>query len=243
MNVPSQIGAYSRLASPPRSRVLAAMCHTWDGELLVSCEGDGQMTRLRSRSNAGVIALILVIGLIGVGCTESSDSDGAVNFYESLDLASPTAAVETFSDAFARKDFMTVWLAFDTKAQLAAGQSFNLLQWSNLLRTDAVPDIGSEIGSALSIQSLETTDRWHVFERIMMIADEHDAYLIDLRGDVTPGGETPLGDDVEVTGVVEGIDGEVRFRMVQSPSGRWRVFQVIVPGGDENTFPWSVPSQ
>lgn len=203
---------------------------------------DDQMTKLRSRSNVGVIALVLVLGLLAAGCTESSDSDGALNFYESLDLASPTAAVETFSDAFARKDFMTVWLAFDTKAQLVAEQSFNLLQWSKLLRTDALPDMGSEIASALSLQNLETTDRWHVFERILMIADEHDAYLIDLRGDVTPGGETPVGDDVEVTSVVEGIDGEVRFRMVRSPSGRWRVLRVIVPGGDEGNIPWSIPS-
>ncbi len=218
-----------------------AACKNWKGEPSVFDVGDDQMTKLRSRSNVGVIALVLVLGLLAAGCTESSDSDGAVNFYESLDLASPTAAVETFSDAFARKDFMTVWLAFDTKAQLAAGESFNLLQWRNLLRTDAVPDIGSEIASALSPRNLETTDRWHVFERIMMIADEHDAYLIDLRGDVTPGGETPVGDDVEVAGVVEGIDGEVRFRMVQSPSGRWRVLRVIVPGGAEVNGPWSIP--
>jgi len=68
-----------------------------------------QMSRLLSRSHCAVIALVLMLALIGAGCTaESSDSSGARNFYESLDLASPSAAVETFADAFARKDFMTV---------------------------------------------------------------------------------------------------------------------------------------
>jgi hypothetical protein len=76
----------------------------------------------------------------------------------------------------------------------------------------------------------------------MMIADDHDAYLIDLSGEVTLGEESQVGDDVEVSSVVEGIEGEIRFRLVQSPSGRWRVFQVIVLGGDETAIPWSVPS-
>lgn len=206
-------------------------------------EEDDQMTKLRSRSSIGVIALVLMLGLIAAGCTaESSDPDRAPNFYESLDLASPTAAVETFSDAFARRDFMTVWLVLDTVAQFASNEHMNLLQWRNLIDTGAVPDLGSKIGSLLSFENRETTDRWYIFDGIMMIADDHDAYLIDLSGEITLGEESQVGEDVEVSSVVEGIEGEVRFRLVQSPSGRWRVFQVIVPGGDETAIPWSVPS-
>ncbi|NOY57050.1 MAG: hypothetical protein GXP34_13845 [Actinobacteria bacterium] len=165
-----------------------------------------------------------------------------MNFYESLDLESPSAAVETFADAFARNDFMTVWLTFDMRTQEILGASFDLLQWRNVIDTDAVPDMGSEIASVLSFDNLETTDRWYLFSEVMMIADRNDAYLIDLSGDVTPGDETQVGDDIEVSSVVAGIDGEVRFRLAQSPSGRWRVLQVIVPGGDETAIPWSVPS-
>ncbi len=202
-----------------------------------------QMSRLLSRSHFGVIALVLMLALIGAGCTaESSDSSGARNFYESLDLASPSAAVETFADAFARKDFMTVWLTFDVRTQEMLGASFDLLQWRNVIDTDAVPNRGSEIASVLSFDNLETTDRWYIFDEFMMIADRNDAYLIDLSGDVTLGEESHVGDDVEVSSVVEGIDGEVRFRLTQSPSGRWRVYQVIVPGGDETAIPWSVPA-
>ncbi len=220
------------------------MCQTWKHDPLMFDVGDDRMTRLHSRSCVGVMALALVLGLIGAGCTaESSSSDGAGNFYESLDLASPTAAVETFSDAFGRKDFMTVWLALDVRTQVMAGASFDLLQWSNVIDTAAVPDMRSELDSVLSFDSIESTDRWYVFDRIMMIADRNDAYLIDLSGDVTVGEELQVGDDVEVSGVVEGIDGAVRFRLTQSPSGRWRVHQVIVPGGDEGMIPWSVPSQ
>jgi hypothetical protein len=204
--------------------------------------GDDQMTKPRFRSNAGVIALVVVLGLIGAGCTaESSDSDGALNFYESLDLASPSAAVETLSDAFARNDFMTVWLVLDKQAQFFAGQHINLLQYSNLIRTDAVPDMHAEVSSVFVLADLETYDRWNIFSQIMMIADRNDAYLIDLSGEVTVGGESLVGEDVDVLSTVDGIEGEVRFRVTKSPSGRWRVHQVIVPGGDQDMIPWSVP--
>ena len=45
---------------------------------------------------------------------------------------------------------------------------------------------------------------------------------------------------VDVITSVEGIDGEVIFRTVPTPSGHWQVMQVIVPGGDEDLLPWSV---
>lgn len=220
-----------------------AACQTWKREPSVFDVRDDQMSRLRSRSHLGVIAIVLMLALIGAACTaESSDSDRVVNFYESLDLESPSAAVETFADAFARNDFMTVWLTFDVTTQVRVGVSFDLLQWRNVIDADAVPDMASEMASVLSFDNLETTDRWYLFAEVMMIADRNDAYLIDLSGDVTLGEESQVGDDVEVFSVVEGIDGEVRFRLVQSPSGRWRVYQVIVPGGDEAAIPWSVPS-
>ncbi len=201
------------------------------------------MRTRRSPVLASLGIALIVLSLIAAGCTSASPfPDDAANFYESLDLESPTRAVETFSDAFARKDFMTVWLTLDKRAQFEFESSFNLLQYSHLIDMDAVPDMQAEIVAAYSYENRETTDRWYLFDRLMMIADRHDAYLIDLSGRVTPGDESMVGEDVEVLGVVEGIRGEVRFRLVESPSGRWRVYQVVVPGGDESAIPWSVPS-
>ena len=88
--------------------------------------------------------------------------------------------------------------------------------------------------------------QWSFFDDLMLAAARHEAFLIDLSGEVTiqsAAAGTPLGDDavVDVVGAVEGIDGEVIFRTVQAPSGRWRVRQVVVPGGDEEMIPWAVP--
>ena len=46
----------------------------------------------------------------------------------------------------------------------------------------------------------------------------------------------------DLTATVEGTEGPVVFRMVQAPSGRWRVLQVIAPGGDTGFIPWSIPT-
>ena len=68
------------------------------------------------------LALLVAMGVLVVtACSDSSPHrDGARTYYESLDLSSPTVAVETVADAFARDDFMAVWLSFGRHAQTRA---------------------------------------------------------------------------------------------------------------------------
>lgn len=87
-----------------------------------------------------------------------------------------------------------------------------------------------------------------VFDDMMQAALLHEAFLVDLRGsvEVTDVFETALRSPrdspvVEVRAHVEHIDELAIFRVVQAPSGRWRVFQVVVPGGDEGIWPWASP--
>lgn len=77
--------------------------------------------------------------------------------------------------------------------------------------------------------------------------EEAVAFYIDLSGEVTivdtqTSATEQEEDAIDVITSVEGIEGEVAFRMVQVPSGRWRVYQVIVAGGDEEMIPWTVPT-
>jgi hypothetical protein len=93
-------------------------------------------------------------------------------------------------------------------------------------------------------QSEHYPDLMYLFDQIMLAAKKHSALLIDLSGEVTiissELSETTKEDALDIITNVEGIEGQVVFRMVQAPSGRWRVFQVIVPGGDEEMWPWGV---
>jgi len=148
------------------------------------------------------------------------------------------AGVETLTDAFARDDFMTVFLALDREAELMLQQNFSLLNYDRLLRTDLVPGFQDELMQAVLLDTMEiTTDMWYLFDRIMLVADRHDAFLVDLSGPVS----LEASESSDVVATVEGIEGEVVIRMTESPSGNWRVHQVIVPGGNKEQIPWSVP--
>jgi hypothetical protein len=167
----------------------------------------------------------------------------ARTYYQSLDLSSPLAAARTFVDAFHWDDFMTVWLALDADAQFTFRQDFNQSDYEHLIASDHIDDFGAELREAWTIDDPERSiDAWYLFDQVMLIADRHDAFLIDLSGTVTFGDEDVAGRSAEVPAQIEGIDGDVIFRLTGSEAGRWRIHQVIVPGGDETRIPWSVPS-
>jgi hypothetical protein len=135
-------------------------------------------------------------------------------YYESLDLSTPESSVETFINAFQRSDFPTVFWVFSPEAQI-----------------DFITSEMEHIGDAS-----------YYFDVLMMAAKEHSAFIIDLSGEIKIRDTIALSDNqFDVVASVEGIEGNVIFRTVQSPSKRWRVLQVIVPGGDERQLPWSTP--
>lgn len=187
---------------------------------------------------------LLVIVLFGTGCGGDDRLGGARTYYESLDLASPRQAVATFADAFQRNDFMTVWLVLDADAQLRLQQALNMLQYDRFFDTVALPEYHTAVeAEVFPFQSWDSHDLWEFFDRLMLMADRHDAFLIDLSGRLSINGESPnAGEYTDLIADVEGIEGDVIFRMAQAPSGRWRVHQVIAPGGDEQSVPWSVPA-
>ncbi len=172
------------------------------------------------------------------------------NYYETLDLSTPEKAVKTFTKAFQKEDFMTVYLVFDQSTQFRIPQYLNLMRYADLFKIEyrerVFEDI-SCISEGLGTGEHSCGDVWYLFDDLMLSAKEHSALLIDLSGNVkiidSKRSETSYGDDaVDVITTVDGIEGEVVFRMLQSPSGRWRVYQVILEGGDEEIVPWAVPN-
>lgn len=181
--------------------------------------------------------------------------DEARTYYETLDLSAPEAAVRTFVKAFQRDDFQTVWQVLAPRAQFVWMQLVNLLRYDQLYNTDLRAEVEPRIttlaeGIGAGEQS-EASTMWF-FDDMMLAATQAGALLIDLHGEVTILGSGPApaaaqdpdSPDIvmDVRATVDGIQGTVIFRTVQAPSGRWRVLQVIVPGGDEEWRPWSVPS-
>jgi hypothetical protein len=85
-------------------------------------------------------------------------------------------------------------------------------------------------------------DTAYLFDQIMVAADGQ--YLIDLRQEIalreTRLRELANGEKTAiVTAQAEGTSGELFFRLRLSPARRWRVLQVVTPGGNENSYPWA----
>ena len=188
---------------------------------------------------------MVLLALVGSGCSDSSNEvvppGGARTYFEALDLSTPSAAAETFLDAFARDDFMTVWLAFHPVAQNQIRSALDLLQYRVVLDSQAVArDVMMETARSFPPESIGV---WYLFDALMLAAAEHDAFIIDLSGPVRITEETVDGDDAELSAEAAGIEGTVTLRMVKTPKGNWRVFDVAIGGEEEPAVVWpgSVP--
>jgi hypothetical protein len=190
---------------------------------------------------------MIVIGLVAV---QAQNEDTPRTAYEALDLSTPESAVESFVAAFQARDYPTVYWIFAPEAQMRVERAMVTFTFSPLFVTD--PDEPITDNPVLqALPSPDAAEHWmsvmtFQFDNIMIAAEQFDAFLVDLRGEVVIGeateGENADGEPVvDVQAEVDGV-GEVTFRMVQSVSGRWRVWSVITPGGDPEVALWSVPA-
>jgi hypothetical protein len=204
------------------------------------------------KSSKGKLLLVycvifLSLALAACGATGNGQ---ARTYYESLDLSTVEKAVTTFTNAFNKNDFPTVWLVLAPKAQL--------LWYQRLLRMNIAAIVDSELwdtmipeitvfSQGLGYGEHSDYDGGFLFDEVMLAANHHDAFLIDLHGDlhILSSKESTTADGEACVNVVASVGNleSITFRMIQAPSGRWRVLQVIVPGGDEEQIPWSVPSE
>jgi hypothetical protein len=170
-------------------------------------------------------------------------------YYDSLDLHTPETAVETFVEAFWRLDFVTVHMILAPAAQQRLLDRRALLIWDGVIQTEGGDNHPEEVIKAFTGRIRPPQDHLldgtFEFDRLMFTAAEHNALQVNLAGHVAivsrKQSETILGQEAIDVGVeIDGIAGLVTFRMVQSPDGRWRVFQITFPGGDESEFPWSM---
>lgn len=204
------------------------------------------------------IALILLVTLLPFAGSSAQDVQPRTQ-YESFDLSTPEKAVTTFVDLFHQRDYAGLFLIFAPQTQH--------MWFAYLQRFDAGKIVNPGVVDALLDEALfgfNHTEAEHgpslidyLFDSIMVFAEERDAFIIDLRGNVeilrTEEATIPSYGDpedssdndaadlpvVDVITSVEGIRDEVTFRMVPTPSGRWQVLQIRVPGGDERDMPWS----
>ncbi len=131
---------------------------------------------------------------------------------------------------------MTVWLAFHPVAQNRIRSALDLLQYREVIDSAAIPR--DEIGETIRSFPPESIGVWYLFDVLMLLADEYEAFIIDLSGPVRVTDETVDGDDAELSAEAAEIEGTVTLHMTKSPRGSWRVFDVAIGGEEEPAVVW-----
>ncbi len=184
-----------------------------------------------------IVVLTVLVLLVGA-CSDSDEvvpPAGARTYFEALDLSTPTAAAETFLDAFARNDFLTVWLVLADVAQYDIENGIPLMRYGVVVDRGAIPDGEYErIASTLGIVAPST---WRFFDALMLAADEHDAFLIDLSGSVRITDEEVSGDGAVLTLEGTGIDGTASLYLSKR-TGYWQVLAVSIGDLEEAEVVW-----
>lgn len=209
-----------------------------------------------------LLVLLLTVS-ISVGMAAAQDAaptaPTARTEYEALDLSTPEAAVTTFADAFQDGNYPRVFLVLAPEAQQGWYSGFSLFRPELLVDESMADQLFEATRDLFGFDHTETEhspyNMPYLFDAVMQFAAENDAFVIDLRGDIdivgTEESSVPSrenGEDRDDDTPLPAVDvivstselGELRFRTVQVPSGRWRVYQVIVPGGNENLLPWAI---
>lgn len=193
-----------------------------------------------------LIVIILAVLLVTPACQlESGEKNDARTYYESLNLETSEDAVQTFAKAFQREDFMTVYLILDSNTQMRyRAKSAATMGWRHLVGEDTDESLrdGVIIQEILKTQS----DPWYYFDQIMLYAAKEDDLLIDLRGDLdilrsedSDSKTTDGRQAVDVIADVDGVNGEVLFRMVTDRDSRWRVYLVSAPDEGVDSWPYN----
>ena len=172
--------------------------------------------------------------------------------FERLDLRSPEAALRQFLSAYRRGDYVTAYWIMTPASQQAFTRHLARFEFSRIARLPA----GSAALHAAEMMpvpsQLEQTDASFIFAHAMGVAQRLGIMPLNLSGlpeDVSPANVPRLGSRIQLAdGRVEfsvplrAYRAPVAFRMVPAQGGRWRLEQVLPPGGTADSTPFGLPS-
>lgn len=186
-----------------------------------------------------------------VGQTAPADRvDGSA--YEKLELQSPDAALRLFLSAFRDGDYVTAYWILSLPAQKDSEDAVYAFNFSRLVAGRGGQPISTEDMREYmpAMDDREQLDFGFLFSTIMNVAREKGTLPLDLDGlpkDLSAANVPALGVRSETTdGTVQiavslkAYPAPVLFRLNQSRLGKWRLSQIIPPGGDETSKPFGL---
>lgn len=209
------------------------------------------MARLSLRCNLFAVALALACMVVVVPACgrESRNPTTARTYYESLDMSSPKASARAFVGAWARRDFMTVYLLLSPQAEEDAARSIDDYMTHRLVPGFDMADqqvSPSHASSGISTEAIIAgespvlefnTDPTRRFDALFGYAAAQGKLPFALS--TTTRLEAGPTDDVVATFTAVTPEAETLELTLQlQPSGHWKLDQVRWPGIASEARPW-----
>lgn len=196
-----------------------------------------QGNRLTRIVSGLLLAAIALVGGLWVANTQAQDEPPRTQ-YDSLNLSTPFDAVTTFIDLLERGDYPAAFLVLSPEAQRAWYESGLAMMYQYWISDPALIDEVTMLQSAAAAEH-DLSVAPMLFDEVMRAAEANDAFVIDLRGAADVGGLDQNRDGTATLMARLADDTTATFVLSLSPSGRWRVKQVITSEGDLSVLPWA----
>ena len=200
---------------------------------------------------AVVASVLIALALMGVWSVEAASVQGTA--YDRLDLSSPAAAVDAFLRAYKKGDYVAAFWVFSLPAQRSWREHVNRLDFSRIVRGDFAKLRSLDLFDEMVPEpdGYEQEDISFLFAHMMNIAAAHALLPLDVTGwvDDPPAGDKPpagavafpTGTAADILVRLKAYPESVQFKLEISPLGKWRIRQIILPGGNDKTLPWGLP--
>jgi hypothetical protein len=207
-----------------------------------------------SRLVRGLRACLLLLGIVAAATSSARAGDFSIEgtAYEKLDLSSPEAAVRTFISAYRAGDFVTAYWIFTRATQRDWREHFDATDIRQISRVE-LPS-GGQIKIELIKALFPPEKQWEqeegsfLFASFMQGARRRNILPLDVTGFAPLLTAPPMhkaapqraDGSVDIAVDLPSYPRPVIFRLERSPLGRWRVRQIIPPGGDETSLPFGI---
>lgn len=198
------------------------------------------------------LCVVIALCAVAPSTSHAQNFDVTGTAYERLDLSTPEAALSTFLTAFHQGDFVTAFLVFSPEAQNEWYTLYSVSDMDTVLARSATERLSAAQTKAMTpAHPWEQWDFSYMFAHIMNWAKQNRTLPLNLEGlpsTITPTSLKPLmqrqretsqGTVLAVT--LKAYPQQLQFVMQRSPLGKWRLAQVIFPGGDTSVRPWAIP--
>ncbi len=173
----------------------------------------------------------------------------AITSYEDLHLGDAESALREFLSAYHRGDFLVAYWILAPEAQTELQRQLAMFNADRFFSgTVDFKDLAMLFPAQADV---EQTDFGFLFADMMRFGLARGIQPLNVAGlpdDLSKSNVPVLGKRTERTdGKVEyavalkAYPKPVVFRLQTSPRGRWRVYQVLLPGGDESSLPFGLP--